>query len=188
MSQATDNEIMFRVRDGRLDQMGILFDRHHKPLYGFFYHNTGLKQQSEDLVQTVFMNMIRSRSTFTGSHKFVTWMYVIARNALSDYYRLQQRKGIYVDAAGHLDEVADEAPADARIQLKEEQLLVREALSRLEAADREVLILARYQELKYQEIARMVNSSEGAVKVRIHRAMKQLKQHYLALSQQKQPL
>lgn len=84
-NESIDNQLMFRVKESNLDQMGLLFDRHHHPLYGFFYHNTGLKEASEDMVQTVFMSMIRSRATFTGSHKFETWMYTIARNTLKQF-------------------------------------------------------------------------------------------------------
>jgi RNA polymerase sigma factor (sigma-70 family) len=161
-NESIDNQLMFRVKEGNLDQMGLLFDRHHRLLYGFFYHNTGLKDESEDLVQTVFMNMIRSRATFTGSYKFETWMYTIARNALKDYYRKNKRSSAFIDT----DQVK----------------LLKQALEQLSETDRELIVLSRYREMKYQEIALLLNLSEGAIKVRIHRAVKQLRENYLTLS------
>lgn len=181
-SESIDNQLMFRVKEGNLDQMALLFDRHHRSLYGFFYHHTGLKSESEDLVQTVFMNMIRSRATFTGSHKFETWMYTIARNALKDHYRKNKRLSGFVDADEVAYQLKDSTEADDKIHRREEEKLLKQALELLTETDRELIILSRYQEMKYHEIAVLMNLSEGAIKVRIHRAVKQLKENYLQLS------
>lgn len=181
-NESIDNQLMFRVKEGNLDQMGLLFDRHHRSLYGFFYHHTGLKNESEDLVQTVFMNMIRSRATFTGSHKFETWMYTIARNSLKDYYRKNKKSSAFVDTEQVEHQLQDSGTADDKVNRKEEEKILRRALEQLNETDRELLILSRYKEMKYQEIALLLNLSEGAIKVRIHRAVKQLRENYLALS------
>lgn len=172
---------MFRVKEGNLDQMGLLFDRHHRALFGFFYHNTGLRDESEDLVQIVFMNMIRSRATFTGSYKFETWMYTIARNALKDYYKKHKRTVAVLDTEII---IAETSTAADRLYHKEEEALLKKALASLNEIDRELIVLSRYRELKYQEISVIMKISEGAIKIRIHRAMKQLRETYLALSQQ----
>lgn len=181
-NESIDNQLMFRVKEGNLDQMGLLFDRHHRSLYGFFYYQTGLKEESDDLVQTVFMNMIRSRATFTGSHKFETWMYTIARNALKDHYRKNKKSAAFVDAEQVEDQLQDAATADDKIHKREEERLLKKALELLNETDRELIILSRYKEMKYQEIGALLNLSEGAIKVRIHRAVKQLRENYLELS------
>jgi RNA polymerase sigma-70 factor (ECF subfamily) len=126
--------------------------------------------------------MIRSRATFTGSHKFETWMYTIARNALKDHYRKNKRSSAFVDADEVAYQLKDSAEADDKIHRREEEQLLKQALELLNETDRELIILSRYQEMKYQEIAVLMNSSEGAIKVRIHRAVKQLKENYLQLS------
>lgn len=181
-NESIDNQLMFRVKEGNLDQMGLLFDRHHRSLYGFFYYQTGLKAESDDLVQTVFMNMIRSRATFTGSHKFETWMYTIARNALKDYYRKNKKSAAFVDAEQVEEHLADSTTADDKMHRREEERLLKKALELLSETDRELIILSRYKEMKYHEIGTLLNLSEGAIKVRIHRAVKQLKDNYLELS------
>ena len=181
-SESIDNQLMFRVKEGDLDQMGLLFDRHHQALYVFFFYHTRLENESQDLVQTVFMNMIRSRATFTGSHKFETWMFTIARNALKDYYRKNKRSRDFIQADEIAHEIQDSGEADDRIQRKEEERLLKQALAQLNETDRELIILSRYQEMKYQEIAVLMNLSVGAIKLRIHRAIKQLRENYIALS------
>ncbi len=184
-NETIDNQLMFRVKEGNLDQMALLFDRHHRPLYGFFYHQTGIKAESEDLVQTVFMNMIRSRATFTGTFKFETWMYTIARNALKDYYRRNKRTGNTVNTEEVEEHIKETTTADNTLHRKEEELILRKALARLSETDRELIILSKYREMKYQEIAEILKLTEGAIKVRIHRAVKQLREIYLEISQQK---
>ncbi len=183
-NETIDNQLMFRVKEGNLDQMALLFDRHHRSLYGFFYHHTGMKDASEDLVQTVFMNMIRSRATFTGTYKFETWMYTIARNALKDYYRKNKKTASWVGTEQAENTIRESTTADSKLHQKEEELILRKALAKLNETDRELIILSRYREMKYQEIAELLKLSEGAIKVRIHRAIKQLREIYLELSHQ----
>lgn len=162
----------------------MLFERHHKPLFGFFWHMLKQKELSEDLVQTVFMRMLNSRHTFTGSGRFEAWMFHIARNILKDQYRKDKRKGNHYDletAASNLDHglVADE-----QLEKKETLKLLGKAMDRLDPSDKELLVLCRLQELKYNEIAPLLNISEGAVKLRAFRAMNALRKQYLALEKE----
>lgn len=78
---------MLKVKSGDLDKMSLLFERHHRPLYGFLFHSTGQKESSEDMVQNVFYRMLKYRHTFKGEGKFKTWMYHLARNVLNDYVK-----------------------------------------------------------------------------------------------------
>ncbi|WP_311136787.1 RNA polymerase sigma factor [Hymenobacter cellulosilyticus] len=71
--------------------------------------------------------------------------------------------------------------ADDALQREQEVATLHRALGRLSAENREVLILSRFQELKYEEIARVMNTTEGAVKVRVHRALNELKTIYLRI-------
>lgn len=57
---------MLKVKSGDLDKMALLFQRYHRPLYGFLFHMTGHREASEDMVQTVFYRLLKSRHTFTG--------------------------------------------------------------------------------------------------------------------------
>ena len=82
---------MLKVKAGDLDKMGLLFERYHRPLFGFLYHTTGQVAHSEDLVQTVFYRMLKYRHTFSGEGEFRTWMFHLARNVVNDAAKKNQR-------------------------------------------------------------------------------------------------
>ena len=178
----TDNAIMLKVKDGHLDGMRLLFERYHKPLYGFLYRMTGERETSEDIVQDVFLRMLRSRHTFTVHGEFKTWMYHVARNLLKDTFKRNQKTGGHYDITAFEERISSGEMADAKVQQQEEAALLQRALSKLEPLHREILVLSRYQELRYSEIAAILDITEGAVKVRVHRAMEQLRAIFLKLN------
>lgn len=170
---------MLKVKAGDLDRMGLLFERHYKPLFGFLYRMTADRESSEDMVQNVFLRMLKYRHTFKGNGEFRTWMYHLARNVLNDHHKGNKRQAAPLEQES--GNVADEAPENTMD--KEEQVhLLNRALNRLSEENREILVLSRYQELAYNEIAQILNISETNVRVRIHRAMAQLKSAYLKLA------
>ncbi|HVX48904.1 MAG TPA: RNA polymerase sigma factor [Chitinophagaceae bacterium] len=178
MDILSDNALMLKVKSGDLDKMALLFTRYHRALYGFLFHMTGRQEQSEDMVQDVFYRMLRSRHTFTGEGEFKTWMYHLARNIIKDYYRKNSRTGTHYEAEIFTEKLSVNAQAEEAMQKKMELKQLREAINNLDEQSREVLVLSRYQELKYNEIAQILGITEGAVKVRIHRAVNQLKSLY----------
>ncbi len=175
----TDNELMEQVRDGKVEKLAILFERHQTMLYNFFLRLTGHRAASEDLVQEVFVRILKYRAGYLGGSRFTVWMFQIARNAHVDY--LRKRK----ETAG-LDEQFAETPGseplpEQRFEIEEEAALVRKALERLPAQKREILVLFRFQDLKLREIAELLNCQVGTVKVQIHRALKDFGRIYLEL-------
>ena len=129
MKETSDSDLMRQVRGGRTVALATLFERHHTRVYGYCLRMTGNRAAAEDLVQDVFMKMLKYKATF-----------------------------------------------------KDDSELVRQALLRLPAERREVLVLSRYEYKSYDEIARVLDCSVGAVKVRVHRAMKQLREIYLDMA------
>lgn len=175
-------ELMREVRGGRTGALATLFERHHARLYRFCLRMTGDRHASEDLVQDAFMRMLKYRKSFRGETAFGPWMFRIARNACVDYLRrsaLDPQPGEDVDAIP-----ADLPAAEARAADEERADRVQRALLSLPVRGREVLVLSRYEFKTYEEIARTLGCSVGAVKVRAHRAMKQLREAYLELSQE----
>lgn len=172
---------MLKVKNGDLDKLGLLFERYHRVLFGFLFHMTGQRELSEDMVQNVFYRMLKYRHTFRGDGEFRTWMYHLARNVVNDNGRALKRtvKHQDVDMA---QEIGGGFAADDPIHKKQELALLRNAMENLGAEHREILILSKFQELKYHEIAQILDITEGAVKVRVHRAIGQLKNAYLQIA------
>ncbi len=175
----TDNELMEQVRDGKVERLAVLFERNQTMLYNFFLRLTGNRAASEDLVQEVFIRILKYRAGYQGDSRFNVWMFQIARNAHVDY--LRKRKG---DVA--LDDQFDDVPAreplpDEAYEADQEAALVRMALERLPARKREILVLFRYQNLKLREIADLFDCHVGTVKVQVHRALKDLSRIYYEL-------
>jgi len=167
---------MLKVKSGDLDKMALLFQRYHRPLYGFLFHMTGQKEASEDMVQNVFYRMLRSRHTFTGLGEFRTWMYHLARNVLKDHLK---RAGRYRPMPEWEDRIAGDDLVEEQLERKQELEMLQLKIESLSPESREVLVLSRYQDLKYAEIAGVLDISVAAVKVRIHRAIRQLRILYL---------
>lgn len=170
---------MLKVKSGDLDKMALLFHRYHKPLYGFLYRMTGQREASEDMVQTVFYRLLKSRHTFTGDGEFKTWMYHVARNVLSDHFSHSRRSGTTVDIADLEEKLGGDSLLFERVEKRLAVQALQKAMSALSPESREILVLSRFQELKGAEIASILNISVGAVKVRIFRAVSQLKTLYL---------
>lgn len=171
---------MEKVRDGDLDKMGLLFSRYKKPLYGFFYGMNRDQELSEDLVQNTFLRIIKYRHLFRGDGDFKTWMFHIARNVSHDHYRknkIQLKESIenWQERLGH------EEIKSTEIQHHEEEQMLTFAMDKLPAEKREVLLLSKYQDKKYKEIGEILGCSEGAVKVKVFRALQELKAVYQQL-------
>lgn len=185
--EATDNAVMAQVRGGDVGRLAVLFERHHRPLFHYFVRLNGNPDLSEDLVQDVFFRMLRYRHTFKDGHAFTAWMYQIARNVRIDH--AQKRKAEVVsleERASKSEEPVSLAPgAEESFGHRQNVGLLRRALSRLPVDKREVLVMSRYQNLKYEEIAGILGCEVGTVKVRVYRAVRALSEIFNELSGEK---
>jgi RNA polymerase sigma-70 factor (ECF subfamily) len=180
----SDHELMIAVRAGEIDKLGELFERHHGPLYGFFVHTTGDRSASEDLVQLVFYRILKYRHTYRDEGRFSAWIYHLARKVAADHFRRRSTAPVAADP-NELHAVPDQAPHAAdRAVAADDTARLHAALASLDPAQRELLVLARFQRLKHEEIARLFDISVGAVKVRVHRAFKDLRDSYLKLARE----
>jgi len=175
---------MIAVRAGEIDKLGELFERHHGPLYGFFVRHTNDRTASEDLVQLVFYRILKYRHTYRDEGRFSAWIYHLARKVAADHFRRTNAAPRNTDP-DDLQAVPDQAPHAAdRAVASDDTERLHAALAALAPEQRELLVLARFQHLKHEEIARLFDLSVGAVKVRVHRALKDLREIYLKLSRE----
>ncbi len=179
----TDNALMEAVRDGRVERLAILFERHQVPLFNYFLRLTGGNRVvSEDLVQDVFTRILKYRTTYHGEDKFSVWIYKIARNAHIDHLR-RTRETIPLDER-LADPLSGEAGPAARAERDQEAALLNRALTELSPRKQEILVLCRYQNLKYREIAELLDCPVGTVKGLMHRAVAELSEIYARLTQE----
>ena len=171
---------MTAVRNGDIEQLGVLFERYKKLLFNFFLLQTSNRHASEDLVQDVFFRILKYRKTYRDDGSFKTWMFTIARNARNDYYREHCVK--HEPLENHLDIIGHGPGPDENCERGDEISLLKTAIDRLSADKREVLLLSRYQNMKYKDIGNVLGCSAGAVKVRVHRAMHALTDIYHELT------
>lgn len=182
MDTLEDDRLMTAAKLGDLDGIAVLFEKYHRPLLGFFRKLSGNVQQSEDLAQETFWRILRYRKSYDPRRTFRAWMYQIARNVMNDYGRKSAKAGRVFDAR-----LSEEAESRARsdsdvgeeVERSDRAELLRVALARLPLEKREVIVLCRFEELPQAEIAQMLGCSVGALKVRLFRALKDLKEAFL---------
>jgi RNA polymerase sigma-70 factor (ECF subfamily) len=167
---------MVAVRAGEIAKLGELFERYHQRLYGFFLRMTNQPAVSEDLVQVVFHRILKYRHTYRDEGKFTAWIYHLCRKVAADHFR-QHAKSATATDPGDLHDHPDAGPSpDSKAATTDDLELLRAALARLPLEHREVLVLSRLQNVAHKDIARLCDCSVGAVKVRVHRALKELRE------------
>jgi RNA polymerase sigma-70 factor (ECF subfamily) len=175
LDDASDQEVMMQVRAGDVEQLSILFERHHSRLYGFCLGLLGNRESARDLVQEVFFRLLKYRESFRPEAPFAPWLYRLARNACIDHLRRSGR-----ERSGEPDlERPDPTPlVPAELEKREELERLQAALARLPEDKRELLLLARSGTLSYEQISTLLGCSVGALKVRVHRALQLLREAY----------
>ena len=176
-----DAELMLRVKDGDSASFSVLLEKHRSPVVHFLYRMVQNQSVSEELAQEVFLRVYRSRATYEPTAKFTTWLFRIAThlalNTLRDrkYERLQE----------YLDDVTEDQPArqvsDQRPSVEQSMVYqaklkeVRVAIAALPEKQRAAVLMHKYEEMEYSQIARALDCSESAVKSLLFRAYETLR-------------
>jgi RNA polymerase sigma factor (sigma-70 family) len=171
---------MCAVRDGDVEKLGQLFEKHHKHLYNFFLRQTGKAQESEDLTQEVFFRILKYRHTYKDDGKFMVWMFKIAYNARNDYYRKYKTMSDIDDVSDTL--ASNEPLPDKVTEHKSDVEYLEKALDALPLKKKELILMSRYENMNYKEIGAVLGCTEGTVKVRMYRAIKELTDIYYDLT------
>ncbi len=133
-------------------------------LFNFFLRLTGNRAASEDLVQDVFIRILKYRATYQGESKFVVWMFKIARNAHIDHLRKRKTRRRSTTSSA---EPPSRHPRPEDRSRPRRKPPCRRALARAAPRrNREILVLSRFQDLKYREIADLLDCPVGTVKAR----------------------
>lgn len=183
----SDVQLMLDVKAGDEQSFALLLHRYRRPLVNFLYRMVRQREQAEDLAQEVFLRVYRAREEYVPSAKFTTWLFRIATNLALNSVRdtKHQRKEISLDAPLNADaEDGDERKLDvAERHPNIEQHLVEEsrkkmilhAIEKLPEKQRAAVLLHKYEELDYGEIAKILGCSESALKSLLFRAYEALR-------------
>jgi RNA polymerase sigma-70 factor, ECF subfamily len=166
-----DGELAAAFRDGDDRAFAALYERYKRPLYMFALRMLGEADGARDLVQDVFLRVFERRTQLHRPDSFRGWLFAIGRNRCLTLLREGRRQAPLDEAPP--EAIAIEAAVDG-LEAEQDVQRIRQALAGLKVEHREVLILREYQDLSYQEIAQITESSESAVKSRLFKARRAL--------------
>lgn len=176
-----DAELMLRVKEGDGASFGVLLSKHRASVVHFLYRMVQNHAVAEELAQEVFLRVYRSRGTYEPTAKFTTWLFRIAThlalNSLRDgkNEKVQERLD---DDSGDLPvrQVSDNRPSvEARMVYEARLDEVRRAIAMLPEKQRAAVLMHKYEEMEYSQIAKVLNCSESAIKSLLFRAYETLR-------------
>jgi RNA polymerase sigma-70 factor (ECF subfamily) len=181
-----DAQLMLRVRDGDERSFAVLLEKHRNPVIHFVFRMVQDRAVAEELSQEVFLRVYRSRGSYEPTAKFTTWLFRIAThlalNWLRDgrhertHQRLDAPRLTEKDGELQVREVSDKSPSVEQRMVYETRLQeVRDAIGLLPEKQRAAVLMHKYQEMEYSQIASILDCSESAVKSLLFRAYETLR-------------
>jgi RNA polymerase sigma-70 factor (ECF subfamily) len=171
-----DAQLMLRVKEGCDTCMDLLLQRYRGPVISYIYHRVRNRAIAEELAQNVFFCVYRSRCSYQPASKFTSWLFRIANHAALNWLRDHRREsnGLSLSASPERErewQIADGKPTADQILIRRiEQAEVRKAISELPDRQRYAVIMHKYRELEYTEIAKILGCTPQSVKSLLFRA------------------
>ena len=188
LDELCDEELMIAYRDGDVVAFEILVKRHERGIFNFIVRSTGRRDLAEELLQEVFLRIVKSAPKYEQTAKFTTWAYTIARNICIDRARkakkysevsLDNTMGGDDDGQTFKDALVDEDGGSATVDYDKQQFVKRlkGALAELPDEQREVFVMREFSGLKFREIAEVLEIPVPTVKSRMRYALETLRGH-----------
>jgi RNA polymerase sigma-70 factor (ECF subfamily) len=183
----SDVQLMLDVKAGDERSFELLLQRYRTPLVNFLYRMVRAREEAEDLAQEVFLRVYRARKDYVPSAKFTTWLFRIATNLALNSVRdnRYQRMEVSLDAPVTVDaedgdekalDIAEKHPNIEQYLVEEaRKKMIRHAIDKLPEKQRAAVLLHKYQELDYGDIAKILECSESALKSLLFRAYETLR-------------
>lgn len=178
--QDPDVQLMLKAGRGNLQSFEELVLKHQKAVLNAAYRYTGNPSVAEELSQEVFIRVYRAASSYRPEARFSTWLFTIVRNVCSNYRMREGKQDYQMDHDADLPSISQsQENPEQRAMRRELEHKIQEAILSLPETLRLPLILSQFQQMPYEEIARVLGLSVAAVKVRIHRARHALAERLL---------
>jgi RNA polymerase sigma-70 factor, ECF subfamily len=178
----SDVQLMLDVKAGDDASFNLLLQKYRTPLINFLYRMVRDSATAEDLAQEVFLRVYRARKQYSPSAKFTTWLFRIATNLALNSVRDNRHRqmDVSIDAPVEEDEAPLQLPAremriDEHMIERDRAEFIRQAISSLPEKQRVAVLLHKYEEMDYAEIARILECSESALKSLLFRAYETLR-------------
>jgi RNA polymerase sigma-70 factor (ECF subfamily) len=182
---SSDAEVMLRVKAGDQPAFNYLVEKYRRPLVSFMYRMARNAAVAEDLAQEVFLRVYRSRASYEASAKFTTWLYRIATNLAVNHARdtRHERPEVMVsldepdEATGMIMDLADGEMTAEQAMVRRERLIgIRRKIEALPERQRLAVVMHKYQQMDYRQIAEVLKLSESATKSLLFRAYETLRE------------
>jgi RNA polymerase sigma-70 factor, ECF subfamily len=181
----SDAEVMLRVKAGDQSAFDYLVQKYRRPMVSFMYRMARNSAAAEDLAQEVFLRVFRSRDNYEASAKFTTWLYRIATNLAVNHARDTRHERPELNVS--LDEPDEESgttielpdgklTAEQAMVQRERMLAIRQKVEALPELQRMAVIMHKYQQMDYKQIAEVLKKSESATKSLLFRAYETLRE------------
>ncbi len=182
MAMDQDLELMLRVRRGDAESFDLLFRRHRAPVVNYFFRMVRDRELAEDLAQEVFLRVYQARHRYQAEARFTTWLYRIATNLALNAIR--DRRGATLrtepaDAQGDPESsrfVDSKPTVEHQLMKSDRERIIRQAVEELPENQRAAVVLHKYQEVDYHQIAKILGVSVSAVKSLLFRAYETLRE------------
>jgi RNA polymerase sigma-70 factor, ECF subfamily len=176
-----DAELMLRVKGGDDASFGVLLEKHRNPVIHFLYRMVQNQAVAEELAQEAFLRVYRSRASYEPTAKFTTWLFRIATHLALNSIRDGKNDRKWESLDDMVDDqpvrqVSDNRPTIEQAMLYQARLAeVKKAIQTLPEKQRAAVLMHKYEEMEYSQIARALNCSESAVKSLLFRAYETLR-------------
>jgi RNA polymerase sigma-70 factor (ECF subfamily) len=178
----TDVQLMLDVKDGDESSFALLLQKYRSPLVNFLFRMVRDRATAEDLAQEVFFRVYRARKQYSPSAKFTTWLFRIATNLALNSVRdnRHHQMEVSLDAPADEDQSPMELPAremriDEHMVERDRSEFIRRTIAALPEKQRVAVLLHKYEEMDYGEIAKILDCSESALKSLLFRAYETLR-------------
>jgi RNA polymerase sigma-70 factor, ECF subfamily len=178
----TDIQLMLEVKAGNESSFALLLQKYRSPLVNFLFRMVRDTATAEDLAQEVFLRVYRARKQYSPSAKFTTWLFRIATNLALNSVRdnRHHQMEVSLDAPVEEDQAPTELPTrelriDEYMVERDRSEFIRKTIAGLPEKQRVAVLLHKYEEMDYGEIAKILDCSESALKSLLFRAYENLR-------------